>query len=126
MEEIPHHLGCQKPCKQFGITHMLTGAGFLPSTVCSTFVMITVLHLSSLRCGAQMFLLSDFSLVRQREEVAVLLKTSRKNSTMVSDDKMHDFLHFGTLYKPYIPQDDMNPERLEHCSYLSKQYNKYL
>ena len=31
----------------------------------------------------------------------------------------HDVLHFDTLYKPYIPQDDLNHERLEYCSYLS-------
>ena len=33
MEEILHHLGCMKPCRN-GIFSILTGAGFLPSTVC--------------------------------------------------------------------------------------------
>ena len=33
MEEILHHLGCRKPCKESDIYHINWLAGFLPSTV---------------------------------------------------------------------------------------------
>ena len=41
MEEILHHLGCIKTLKNSGINHLLTGAGFLPSTACLVYVEIS-------------------------------------------------------------------------------------
>ena len=37
MEEILHHQGCLKPCKSWDNLPISTGAGFLPSIVCSIF-----------------------------------------------------------------------------------------
>ena len=35
MEEILHHQGCIRPCKEWDKLYLSTGAGFLPSTVCA-------------------------------------------------------------------------------------------